>query len=609
MEFSLDRFYQLNRKAIIWIVLFGLIYLLREFFTLVFLTFIISFFAFPAVRYLRETLRWKPMVSVVVVYLAVLVSYIALYVLVLPNVIRQATSFRARIPDIELKVNELRTAYTKKYPNAARLFNFEIESPMLVISEIGDWKGFVRALQSTNAQATRIRETLPASLVDDLTIVSRSDDDATRSAPSPTAAEADPIAPLERVAPFNPADSNPDPNVDANADRGADGTGAESTASAVDADSPHEPETLVDAARVMESLVAAINERVIHNRDFFRNTDFIPVSERLEGLESVWAEAQTQGRSALSDRECQKLNRRVVERALPIGMRGYNAEKKIDEWVDYARAKVQEYLPNIALYLLKFFGNSLLAILFSFLIVMDYARLTKEVRGLARSKLSDFFVEAGQPVVKFAISVGQGFQAIATIAFITTIMVTIVLFALGISSITFLAVITFLTSLVPVVGIFFEVVPVLLVALNEQGPVHAFWALIALLIIHVIIGYVITPIIFGRRFKLNVVAILFILFIGNQLAGVWGMILGVPIANYLLRDVLGVPSTADEKTQEDSAPGSTEPQLESASTPTSIAKPPTEPGPNIPSRSSSSSSNTGPNSKPHSARRPKRRKS
>ncbi|MDA1275029.1 MAG: hypothetical protein O2960_13425 [Verrucomicrobia bacterium] len=45
----------------------------------------------------------------------------------------------------------------------------------------------------------------------------------------------------------------------------------------------------------------------------------------------------------------------------------------------------------------------------------------------------------------------------------------------------------------------------------------------------------------------SLLAIIFFLFIGNQIAGVWGMILGVPIANYLLRDVFGVPVEADDK--------------------------------------------------------------
>ena len=484
----------------------------------------------------------------VAVYLLILVSYMALYVVGLPNVIRQAASFRAKMPDIEVKLNELRTSYTKKYPNAARLFNFEIESPMLSVLEIGDWNAFIRSLNATNSTAARVRESLPAKLLVDLALLGASDVGPADLAQNQTEAPKPDVIVDQRVNSVG----IPGPSV-------SPGNGA--IEGPVSTSTEETPPPSIDPAQAMEALVGAMNERVIGNRDFFRNSDFdfANTAEPPNGLAAVWEKAQKQGRSSLSDRDCQKLNRRVLEPMFPIGQRGYHAEKKIDEGILYARGKVQQYLPNIALYLLKFFGNSLLAILFSFLIVMDYARLSKEVRGLARSKLSDFFVEAGQPVVKFAISVGQGFQALATIAFITTIMVVVVLFALGVSSIAFLAVITFLTSLVPVIGIFFEVVPVLLVALNERGPVHAFWALIALLVIHVIIGYVITPIIFGRRFKLNVVAILFILFIGNQLAGVWGMILGVPIANYLLRDVLGVPNTTDDKQQEGDGPSAAAP--------------------------------------------------
>lgn len=161
---------------------------------------------------------------------------------------------------------------------------------------------------------------------------------------------------------------------------------------------------------------------------------------------------------------------------------------------------------------------------------------------MAKSKLRDFFAEAGQPVVKFAVAVGQGFQAIVAIALITTLMVIAALVLLRIPSVAFLAVVTFLTSLIPVVGIIFEVVPVLLVALNEHGSERALWTLAALALIHLIIGYVITPIIFGRRFKINIVAVIFILFAGNQIAAVWGMMLGVPVATYLFRDVFGVPA-------------------------------------------------------------------
>ena len=126
-------------------------------------------------------------------------------------------------------------------------------------------------------------------------------------------------------------------------------------------------------------------------------------------------------------------------------------------------------------------------------------------------------------------------------------MVVPLLFILGIPSVAFLAVVTFVTSLVPVVGVVFEVGAVALVALNARGPEVAIWATLGLGVIHGIIGYVIAPMVFVRQFKLNLVAVIFMMYIGNQLAGVWGMILGVPVANYILRDVLGVPIAGEHK--------------------------------------------------------------
>lgn len=60
-------------------------------------------------------------------------------------------------------------------------------------------------------------------------------------------------------------------------------------------------------------------------------------------------------------------------------------------------------------------------------------------------------------------------------------------------------------------------------------------------IVHLLITYIIAPIIFGRQFRLNMVLILMILYIGQRVGGMWGLILGVPIANYFIRDVFAVP--------------------------------------------------------------------
>ena len=63
------------------------------------------------------------------------------------------------------------------------------------------------------------------------------------------------------------------------------------------------------------------------------------------------------------------------------------------------------------------------------------------------------------------------------------------------------------------------------------------------------------PIVFGRHFRLNIVLTLMILFIGGSFFGVWGVILGIPVANYIIRDVIAVPMVGEMESV-DSAPAS-----------------------------------------------------
>ena len=50
MSFSFDQFYQINRKALIWAILGILLWLLRDFFALIFMTFLLAFVAAPLTR-------------------------------------------------------------------------------------------------------------------------------------------------------------------------------------------------------------------------------------------------------------------------------------------------------------------------------------------------------------------------------------------------------------------------------------------------------------------------------------------------------------------------------------------------------------------------------
>ncbi|MFP5245104.1 MAG: AI-2E family transporter, partial [Thermoanaerobaculia bacterium] len=57
--------------------------------------------------------------------------------------------------------------------------------------------------------------------------------------------------------------------------------------------------------------------------------------------------------------------------------------------------------------------------------------------------------------------------------------------------------------------------------------------------IHAVEAYMLNPLIYGRHLKLHPVAVLVILLVAEHLFGVWGLLLGVPIAAFILEYAIG----------------------------------------------------------------------
>lgn len=478
MEFSLDRFYQLNRKAIIWIVLFAFIYFMRQFFTLIFLTFILGFFAMPASRFLMRRLKLSRTFSITLVYLSIFLGYIAIYIAIIPSLIGQVGSMQAKLPSLQSNLYSMRDQVVTKYPQVAKVVGLSSEPSLLREGDVLDWWGFYNRLADPAYDPSRrVMMHLP--------------EEQRRQ--------------IERI-----VDETKDP-------RKYDGD-----------------------AELEKALLASLNQRVINARDFYQPNFFRKLPARPG---SKLEELLAQNRRTMSEREMQRLNRLLIEEAFvgSISSVGQVAEDELQKQIAKYQHQLQAALPDFASYTLTFFVNSLLAILFSFMISYDYARLSKEVESLASSKLRDFFEEAGQPVVRFAATVGQGFQAFVTIALIRVLALLPILALMRVPSLALLALVIFVTGLIPVIGVPLEAAGIALVTLNERGLETTIWAMAALGIVHLLINMVIMPIVFGRQFRINLVLVLLIIFIGHKVGGVWGMILGVPIANYILRDVLQVP--------------------------------------------------------------------
>jgi predicted PurR-regulated permease PerM len=200
---------------------------------------------------------------------------------------------------------------------------------------------------------------------------------------------------------------------------------------------------------------------------------------------------------------------------------------------------VRDKIPKLINILYQVLATAGLALLFSFLILIDITKLGQQMQSLESSRLRDFYLEAAQPVAHFAYVIGRGIQAQAMIATANTLLTVTGLLLLSIPSVMLLGLIVFICGFIPVLGTFISTVPIVLVALNAGGLQLGVGILVLIIVVHAVEAYALNPLIYGRHFKLNPVLVLIILFVGYHLFGIWGMLLGVPVTQYFLH-IFGV---------------------------------------------------------------------
>ena len=205
------------------------------------------------------------------------------------------------------------------------------------------------------------------------------------------------------------------------------------------------------------------------------------------------------------------------------------------------RLRVTQYAPIVTVMLYRATATTLLALLFSYLVLIDLNRIKAGIGRLRTSRVGDFYQEAAPPIARFGILLGRAIEAQAAIAVVNTVLTLVGLLLLDIPLVAMLSVIVFFCSFVPVLGVLISTTPIVLVALNTGGPSLSLAAIGLVIVIHAIEAYVLNPIIYGRHLKLNPVLTLIILYVGYHAFGLWGMLLGVPVARYFIHDVLGVP--------------------------------------------------------------------
>ncbi|MDR1081735.1 MAG: AI-2E family transporter [Deltaproteobacteria bacterium] len=196
-----------------------------------------------------------------------------------------------------------------------------------------------------------------------------------------------------------------------------------------------------------------------------------------------------------------------------------------------------------------------IGIVFSFLIVFDLPDLMQKFRSLRYTRVNFVYDETVSSVIQLAKVVGENFKAQIYISALNTAFTFVGLTFLGIGTTALLSVIVFACGLIPVMGVFISSVPVMLVAINKGGLHLLGYAVILIVVIHLIEAYVLNPRIVASTLRLNPVITLMILYIAHSAMGLWGMFLGVPISVYIYSQITKRPDNGHSRPAAEAGPG------------------------------------------------------
>ncbi len=218
----------------------------------------------------------------------------------------------------------------------------------------------------------------------------------------------------------------------------------------------------------------------------------------------------------------------------------------ITKWVREKVPDLTKWVATLGYEVFNLLVQFVFSLLLSFLITFDLFRLRRGIQKLEQSSVRDFYREIAPGLINFGRLIGRSFQAQGLIALCNTLLTFILIKVLGIENPIFLASLVFLCSFIPVLGVVISSVPIAVVAITQQGGGNfidngfllALAAVAGVLVVHFIETSILNPKILGDMLHLHPVMVLGILAVGEYFFGVWGLLLGVPVAVYIFRCVI-----------------------------------------------------------------------
>lgn len=181
----------------------------------------------------------------------------------------------------------------------------------------------------------------------------------------------------------------------------------------------------------------------------------------------------------------------------------------------------------------------LIAVILSLFFILEKTKILKFTQGFKNSKLSAIYEELSYFGNKFLQSFGKVMQTQITISFINCILSMILLSILKFPQILGLGFMIFVLGLIPVAGVIVSLVPLSIIAFNIGGFKTIIYVLILVAILHALESYILNPKLMSQKTKLPVFYTFLVLIVSENILGIWGLIIGIPIFMFIL-DVLEV---------------------------------------------------------------------
>lgn len=131
------------------------------------------------------------------------------------------------------------------------------------------------------------------------------------------------------------------------------------------------------------------------------------------------------------------------------------------------------------------------------------------------------------------LKVGRWLQGQLLLALIVGLTVYIGLSLMGIKYALVLGIIAMVLEIVPIVGPVLAAIPAVFLAFLQE-PGLGLWVLLFYIVMQQLENHLLVPLVLGKTTGLNPIVVIMALLIGNQIAGISGMILSVPLATIIV---------------------------------------------------------------------------